>query len=542
MSKILTIEGLRKYTHELITRLGLTNDTGAYAYASYTGTDRATVVKYALDELYDKLEEMQADGLADLTVTQPDGTDYVTVELSNGDGESLGKFTLSPADDHISLTVDGSELGLGLAVSDAWVDAADTDILTKAAVDAMLQEASSAAQIEWKSGYEAGADTDVDFAEVPFGDGSIRSFMYRQGGSQWQNIVIDEATVAAFTQDKIGMVIVLGASMIRDMIEEGATIIGLPANFDENYTGSFIAFTHYYANGDSEQVADRVSVIPVESLLRGVVNGNGIKVENGAISLNINTTADDYVSLGFNSRGELVVNYTPVLGEHPGGDLPEANGIVVDQYGAPYKLTKDEVAAYLGDTDVEPTCVYWDYSSTNGGATALESLTAEQQASGNYDMFVLIEKDAAAGAELEPTLWSAGYVGAKTKTFAAGEISLVIEANSAAEFASCDYLLLNGYVYRKMMTGGDVSSDSFAMPSRQSFDGLITATNIAAIGNQLNEVLSEVAQSIDGAHSDVAASGEEITVEESTDATTGAVTYDIRYATVTDADITSIFG
>lgn len=542
MSKILTIEGLRKYTHELITRLGLTNDTGAYAYASYTGTDRATVVKYALDELYDKLEEMQADGLADLTVTQPDGTDYVTVELTNGAGESLGKFTLSPADDHISLTVDGSELGLGLAVSDAWVDAADTDILTKAAVDAMLQEASSAAQIEWKSGYEAGADTDVDFAEVPFGeDGSIRSFMYRQGGSQWQNIVIDEATVAAFTQDKITGVMCYGAFIIQTFVDQGTPVYGLPDNFDENYPGKFLVMSHDDLN-DSQGTPLWVSVIPVEKLLRGVVNGNGIKVENGTISLNINTTADDYVSLGFNENGELVVNYTPVLGEHPGGDLPEANGIVVDQYGAPYKLTKDEVAAYLGDTDVEPTCVYWDYSSTNGGATALESLTAEQQASGNYDMFVLIEKDVAAGAELEPTLWSAGYVGAKTKTFAAGEISLVLEANSVAEFASCDYVLLNGYVYRKMMTGGDVSSDSFAMPSRQSFDGLITATNIAAIGNQLNEIIDTLAQSIDGAHSDVTTSGEEITVEESTDATTGAVTYDIRYATVTDADITSIFG
>jgi hypothetical protein len=291
MSKILTIEGLRKYTHELITRLGLTNDTGAYAYASYTGTDRATVVKYALDELYDKLDAMRADGLADLTVTQADGADYVTVELTNADGESLGKFTLSPADDHISLTVDGSEIGLGLSVSDAWADADDTDILTKIAVDAMLQEASTAVDIEWKSGYEAGVTGDIELEEVAFGaDGSIRSFMYRQGASQWQNIIIDEETVKAFTDDKIATVEVGNALTVDTMIKTGWTVNGLPANFDVNYPGSFLIITHGDANtGAQEKVA---SLIPVESLLKGVVNGNGIKVENGTISLNINSTVD----------------------------------------------------------------------------------------------------------------------------------------------------------------------------------------------------------------------------------------------------------
>jgi hypothetical protein len=535
MSKILTIEGLRKYTHELITRLGLTNDTGAYAYASYTGTDRATVVKYALDELYDKLDAMRADGLADLTVTQADGADYVTVELTNADGESLGKFTLSPADDHISLTVDGSEIGLGLSVSDAWADADDTDILTKIAVDAMLQEASTAVDIEWKSGYEAGVTGDIELEEVPFGaDGSIRSFMYRQGASQWQNIIIDEDTVKAFTDDKIANVEVGNALEVDTMIKTGWTVNGLPANFDVNYPGSFLIITHSDANtGAQEKVA---SLIPVESLLKGVVNGNGIKVENGTISLNINSTVDNYVNLQF-LMGKLDVSYMPVLGELPESSMPKANGVAVENKIL-HRLTKDEVPAYLKDENAEPAYVYWNGSD----ATVLEGLTAEQQASGNYQLYVLLDKDAATDTKLLGATYRGGAIGAKTKEFIDGPIALVREKDSAAEYASCDYVLLEAAVLRRGMLGGEIQSDNKVFTTGQDWDGLITATNIAAIGNQLNEIIDTLAESIDGAHSDVTTTGEEITVEESADSTTGAVTYDIRYATVTDADIESIFG
>jgi hypothetical protein len=102
--------------------------------------------------------------------------------------------------------------------------------------------------------------------------------------------------------------------------------------------------------------------------------------------------------------------------------------------------------------------------------------------------------------------------------------------------------LLEAAVLRRGMLGGEIQSDNKVFTTGQDWDGLITATNIAAIGNQLNEIIDTLAESIDGAHSDVTTTGEEITVEESADSTTGAVTYDIRYATVTDADIESIFG
>jgi hypothetical protein len=279
------------------------------------------------------------------------------------------------------------------------------------------------------------------------------------------------------------------------------------------------------------------SVIAVESLLKGVVNGNGIKVQDGTISLNVNTTADDYVSLGFNGAGELVVNYAPVLGEHPGGEMPEANGVGI--WSRVYhRLTKEEVPTYLGEAAADATYVYWD----NVSANALEELSAEQQASGDYQLYVLVDKDAAGDVRLMEAKRMGDAVGAKTKDFTNGEIALVLEADSAAEFASCDYVLFEAGVLRRGMLGGEISSDTDVFTTGQDWDGLVTSTNIAAIGNQLNEILDEVAQNIDGAHSDVTTTGEEITVEESADSTTGAVTYDIRYATVTDADIESIFG
>jgi hypothetical protein len=217
--------------------------------------------------------------------------------------------------------------------------------------------------------------------------------------------------------------------------------------------------------------------------------------------------------------------------------MPEANGVGI--WSRVYhRLTKEEVPTYLGEAAADATYVYWD----NVSANALEELSAEQQASGDYQLYVLVDKDAAGDVRLMEAKRMGDAVGAKTKDFTNGEIALVLEADSAAEFASCDYVLFEAGVLRRGMLGGEISSDTDVFTTGQDWDGLITATNIAAIGNQLNEIIDTLAESIDGAHSDVTTTGEEITVEESADSTTGAVTYDIRYATVTDADIESIFG
>lgn len=348
-SKLISLEGLKRFNHQLISALGLTNDTAGYVYAPWTGGDeKATTVKGALDQLYDNIGTASAAGLSNIVVTTAEGS--TKLSFQNDGGDELAAFSLTSLTDQLEITSTGSDIRFDLktvGVVDGTVSSEDpTALAEKSYVDYIAQGLSDAGLVEFQSGYNA------DYVNVPFTrvEGTDNySVTFRQGGENGEayNIVLD------------------GSAFLQDSFLKSVEYVPGPTAADD-----VLKFTWVVSNAaDGSEEIFQTSEIPVSSILGDLQGGDGIEVANGVISVRIaEPQADDYFTIGIDGAGAMQAQVqTGTVTKDASGSYTSTAGLVTaDQVEA----VGNEILGQIEELENAAGAAHSKVTATN---TSLES-------------------------------------------------------------------------------------------------------------------------------------------------------------------------
>lgn len=380
-SKLISLEGLKRFNHQLISALGLTNDTAGYVYAPWTGgAEKATTVKGALDQLYDNIASASAAGLSNIVVTTADGSTKLSFQNDNGD--EIAAFSLTSLTDQLEITSTGSDVRFNLrtvGVVDGVVSSDDdTALAEKSYVDYIAQGLASDCFVEFQSGYN------VDYVNVPFTrvEGTDNySVTFRQGGESGQayNIVLD------------------GSAFLQDSFLKSVEYVPGPTAADD-----VLKFTWVTSNAaDGTESVSSVTEIPVSSFLGDLQGGDGIKVDNGVISVRLaEPQPDDYFTIGLDDNGAIQAQVqTGTVTKDAEGNYTSTAGLVTaDQVEAVGNEILGQIEALEDAAGAAHSKVTATNTSLSEGADAITVVESKRADGGST---YTVEYETAADADID---------------------------------------------------------------------------------------------------------------------------------------------
>lgn len=299
-NKLVQLSALVRFNHDLITRLGLTNDTALYAYAvsdakgkKVSEITKANNVKKALDQLYDLIESANAATLNSSDVKVTNNTATVSLDnVSGGTTTNLTSVDIVSVDDNLVLTGtakgEGTNAAVNYDIKSVGADKTDgtgtttgdtsvTDPLTqKSYVDNEINKLQTLTNTTYASGKSSATGaTEVKFTQ----DGTTKKYYFNTTiGGKVYNIELD------------------GTDFLVD---------GFLQSVEYNATDKTIDFTW---NADAKITKTSINV---SDLLGNLTAGNGIDataLATGEIAVSLaDQTANKYVKLKFDDGGKLDV-------------------------------------------------------------------------------------------------------------------------------------------------------------------------------------------------------------------------------------------
>lgn len=380
-SKLISLEGLKRFNHQLISALGLTNDTAGYVYAPWTGgAEKATTVKGALDQLYDNIATASAAGLSNIVVTTAEGS--TKLSFQNDGGDELAAFSLTSLTDQLEITSTGSDVRFNLktvGVVDGTVSSEDdTALAEKSYVDYIAQGLSDAGLVEFQSGYN------VDYVNVPFTrvEGTDNySVTFRQGGENGKayNIVLD------------------GSAFLQDSFLKSVEYVPGPTAADD-----VLKFTWVVSNvADGSEEVSSTTEIPVSSILGDLQGGDGIEVANGVISVRIaEPQAGDYFTLGIDADGAIQAQVqTGTVSKDGEGNYTSTAGLVTaDQVEA----VGNEILGQIEELENAAGAAHSKVTATNTSlASGADAITVTESKRADGGSTYTVEYETAGDADID---------------------------------------------------------------------------------------------------------------------------------------------
>lgn len=312
--KLLRYDRLVKYNSMLLTQLGLVatgnaTDIGKYAYAKYTGTDKATNVGDALSQLYDLISGLNSSKVSSVSGEVKTGEAGVILTVKDDAGNALTTFEFNSNDTNLAI---GATMDIKSVTGaydktthtlEAGGDTTATDPLTqKSYVDAKIEELKDNNTQTPATGKNDNPTATAAFNNDPATENDY--YINVKVGDTSYDIHLDADD---FLKDKVLKTVKIQtyAEAAADSTWTAADIAeftATDANFKTGNSSRFILFKWETKHG-AEASEYSYSVIDSAKLIANLSGGDGIKFDDSTISVDLAAQEHDYANLSNGTSG-----------------------------------------------------------------------------------------------------------------------------------------------------------------------------------------------------------------------------------------------